>query len=305
MASLFEFEYFAKTWLFFKEFGGDLICLSAYLKDMGAAGLKAIGYNLNNPKRGLPTITAVIILNDPATSFPIAILDGTSVTAIRTGAAGGVAAKYLARTSSRVVGVIGSGVQGRWQVTALNELFDLEQIKVYSRSASNRRKYVDEMTKKLGITVQAVDNAKAAVVNTDIVVTATPAREPIVKKEWIQPGVHINAIGADEPGKEEVDPTILMNAKIVVDDYHETMRRGEINVPLSTGIIQKEDIYAELEEIVTGEKEGRVSNEEITLFDATGLAIEDVVVAWEAFKKAEQEGIGNYVDLIGLGSETT
>lgn len=291
-----------KAWLYYREQEGDLALWSAYIKDTGAAGLKAIGYNPNNSRKGLPTITAVIILNDPETSFPIAILDGTTVTSYRTGAAGGVAAKYLAREDSKNVGVIGSGIQGRYQVRALSEVFDLEEIKVYDQLSVSRETYADEMAEVLGISIEAVDSPKKAVNETDIIVTATPSREPIVMQDWIQQGVHINAIGADEPGKEEIDPRILTTAKIVVDDYKETMRRGEVNVPLVKGIIKKEDIHAELEEIVTGKKEGRVSGDEITLFDAAGLAIEDVAVAWYAYKRAEKEGIGNFVDLIGVGS---
>jgi len=286
-----------KAWLFYKEHGGDLACWSTYMRDIGASGMKAIGYNTNNPRRGLPTITAVIILHDPETSFPISILDGTSLTAMRTGAAGAVAAKHLARRDSEVIGMIGAGVQARTQLMGLNEIFEIEKVRVYDVSMDAGRKFSAEM-EKLDLSVEVCTDAEAAVLGSDIVVTATPSREPIVMDGWVSPGLHINAMGADEPGKVELDPLILTRAKIVVDDLEDTVRRGEINVAISKGIIKAEDIYADLEEIVTGKRPGRESNREITVFDGAGVAIEDVAVAWEAYKKAEKEGAGDYINLI-------
>lgn len=287
-----------KAWLFFKEYGGDLACWSTYMRGIGASGMKAIGYNTNNPKRELPTITAVIILHDPETSFPLSIMDGTSITAMRTGAAGAVAAKHLARRDAEVISVIGAGVQARTQLMGLNELFDIEKVRVFDISMDASRKYSAEMKKKLDLNIEVCNNAEDAVVGSDIIATVTPSREPIVMKEWVYPGLHINAMGADEPGKEELDPQILTGAKIVVDDRADTIRRGEINVAISKGIIKAEDIYADLEEIVTGKKPGRETDHEITVFDGAGVAIEDVAVAWEVYKKAKKEGVGEYIALI-------
>jgi alanine dehydrogenase len=287
-----------RTWLYFKEYGGDLSLLSAYLRKMGAAGMKVDGYNLNNPKQGLPTITAVVILNDPKTSFPISIMNGTLITGMRTGAVGSVAAKYLSRKDSKVVCIIGAGVQGRFQLMGLNEVFSIEKVKVYDMYIDASKKYAVEMGKKLNIPIEPCYDARKAVEGSDIIVTVTPSRKPIVMEEWVKPGAHINAIGADEPGKEELDPNILKKAKIVVDDYEEAIRRGEVNVPLSKGIMNKEDIYAELAEVVAGKKKGRESGDEITVFDATGLAIEDVAVGWEAYKKAKERNLGKEINLV-------
>jgi alanine dehydrogenase len=282
-----------KAWLFYKEQGGDLACWSTYIKEMNISGMKAIGYNTNNYKSDLPTISAVIILHDPKTSFPLAIMDGTSITAIRTGAAGAVAAKYLARKSSKIICIIGAGVQARTQLLGLNELYKIDDVRVYDLDSTASKKFASEMSKKTGIQINICNSAKDAVVGSDIIVTVTPSRKPIVMDDWVKPGSHINAMGADEPGKEEVDPEILKRAKIVVDDRKDTIRRGEINVPISKGIIQAEDIHADLEEIVTGEKMGRESDEELTLFDGAGVAIEDIAVAWAVFKQAENEGVGD------------
>jgi alanine dehydrogenase len=287
----------SRTWLYFTEYDGDFSTLCAYLPKMGIAGMKADGYNPNNPQQGLPRVTAIVILNDPKTSFPICVMNGTLITGMRTGAVGAVAAKYLARKDSKVICIIGAGVQGRFQLTGLNEIFSIEEVRVYDILTDASKKYATEMSKKLGIPVEPCIDAEKAVRGADIIVTVTPSRKPIVMEEWIKPGVHINAIGSDEPGKEELDPNILKKAKIVVDDYREAMHRGEINVPLSKGIIKKEDIYAELAEIVSGKKKGRESHDEITVFDATGLAIEDVAVGWEAYKKAKEKNLGKVVNL--------
>jgi alanine dehydrogenase len=130
------------------------------------------------------------------------------------------------------------------------------------------------------------------VAGSDIVVTATPAREPVVMNDWVAPGTHLNAIGADEPGKQELDVKVLRRARIFVDDLSESMRRGETNVAISKGVIGEEDICAELEEVITRRKEGRTSDAEVTVFDATGIAMEDVVVAWEVYNKAKKNGVG-------------
>ena len=287
-----------KAWLFYKEQGGDLACWSTHIKELNISGMKVIGYNTNNKNLGLPTITAVIILHDPKTSFPIAIMDGTSITAIRTGAAGAVAAKHLARKDSKIIGIIGAGVQARTQLLGLNELFNIEDIRIYDLDIRASKEFASNMSEKIGIKINVCSNAKAVVIGSDIIVTVTPSMKPIVMDDWIKPGAHINAMGADEPGKEEIDPKILSRAKIVVDDREETMRRGEINVPISKGIIKAEDIHADLEEIVTGKKTSRISDKEITLFDGAGVAIEDVAVAWAVYKQAEKQKVGDYKDFV-------
>jgi len=283
-----------KAWLFFQEQGGDLALWSAYMPEKKAAGMKAIGYNMNNFRHGLPTITAIIILYDPETSFPIAIMDGTSVTAYRTGAAGAVAAKHLARTDSRVIGLIGAGVQGYYQLRGLNEVFQLDRVNIYDKIPERSANLAERISRELDVKTVACPDARGAVVGSDIVVTATPAREPVVMNDWIAPGTHLNAIGADEPGKQELDVNVLKRARIFVDDIPESMRRGETNVAISKGVIGAEDICAELEEVIARRKEGRTSDAEVTVFDATGIAMEDVVVAWETYNKAKKNGVGEY-----------
>jgi alanine dehydrogenase len=273
---------------------GDFRTMPAYLPLMGAAGVKIVNVHPRNPERNLPTVMATILLLDPETGVPLSIMDGTWITAARTGAAGAIAAKYLARKDSRKVGIVGAGVQARYQLLSLAEIMEIDEVMVASKERALI--YAEEMRGK-GFNVR-VGTIEEVARNADILVTTTPVTRPIVMDKDIRQGTHINAIGADAPGKEELDPSILKRAKIVVDDYEQACHSGEINVPLSMGILRREDIYAELGEIVAGKKRGRESGEEITVFDSTGLAIQDVAVAWAVYKRAKEKGVGREIRLI-------
>jgi len=278
-----------------KNYGGVLEIKSGYL-ETDCIGAKVICYFEENPSRyGLPALTGVVVLNDLKTGIPIAIVNAAPITALRTGAAGAVAAKYLARRDSRSVGIVGTGVQGRYQLIGLNELFDIAEVRAYDRIKDSSMRYASEMSSKLGLDVKAVEVPRDAVENADIVVTATPSRKPIINSKWVRSGTHINAIGADEPGKQELDPQILTRAKIVVDCLEECKVRGEINSAMSEGIIDLCNIYAELGDIVAGKKKGRESASEITIFDATGMAIQDLATSYEIYKIAKEKGIGTTV----------
>ena len=282
-----------KSYLFFSN--GDLRVMPAYLSPEDIAGVKIVSSHPNNPKKGLPTVMALIILNDPKTGEPMAIMDGKYITDMRTGAAGGIAAKYLARKDSRVVGMIGSGAQAKTQLLALAEVITIDKVKVSSRTKSHAIRFTEEMSRTLDLNIVPTDSNEEAVRNSDIVVTTTPSRKPIVMSDWISDGMHINAIGADAPGKRELDADILLRSKIVVDDWKQASHGGEINVPLSKGIISKEDVHGELGEIVAGKKVGRENDEEVTVFDSTGLAIQDVSTAYLVYRKAEVEGRGSKI----------
>ena len=287
-----------KAWLFFTKQGGDLALWSAYIPKLGAAGMKAIGYNTNNPKKGLPTITAIVILYDPETSFPIAIMDGTSITRMRTGAAGAIAAKYLAKKNSEVAAIIGAGVQGSSLLEGLFEVYPLKEVRIYDISRERSMNLVKSLGGRHQAKMVITDQVKDTVENADIISSATPSHSPIIANEWISPGMHFNAIGADEPGKQELDPLILKRSRIVVDDKAESIRRGETNVALSKGIIKESDIYAELSEVILGTKQGRENDAQITVFDATGIALEDVATAWEIYSKAKASGAGEYRNFV-------
>jgi alanine dehydrogenase len=287
----------AKFYVFFKKYEGDFRTMPAYMEDLGAAGVKIVNVHPNNPKKyNLPTVMATILLLDPKTGRPISIMDGTWITSMRTGAAGGVAAKYLAKKNSKVVGLIGAGAQARTQLLALNEIFKIEKIKIWSRSSDTSKKFVEEM-KFLKLNMKICNNIADAAKNCDILVTTTPAIGPVVKDEWIENGIHINAIGADAPGKEELEPKILKRAKVVVDDREQAMHSGEINVPISKKIFKPRQICSEIGDVVAGKKKCRTSDKDITIFDSTGLAIQDVASAWMIYQRAKQKGIGKEIEL--------
>jgi len=289
-----------KQYLFYSKYNGDLRIMPSYLEKSEISAVKIVNAHPNNPaKYKLPTVMATIILVDPKNSKPLAIMGGGWITAMRTGAAGGVAAKYLARADSRVIGIVGAGVQARTQLMALKEVLkEIEEIRVTDVMRASREKYAEEMSEKLGLNVRAVSNIKDTIRGADVVVTVTPTRVPIVKSWYIELGTHINAIGADAPGKEELDPELLKRAKIVIDDWEQASKSGEISVPLAEGTITKKDIWCEIGDIIAGLKPGRTSPHEITVFDSTGLAIQDAVTADLAYKKALAKGIGVYTNFM-------
>ncbi len=291
-----------KVYLFYKKYNGDLRAMPSYLEELDVSAVKVVNVHPDNrDKYDLPTVMAIIILVDPKNGAPIAIMGGTIITDMRTGAAGGIAAKHLARKDSKVVGLVGAGAQARTQLMALLSLYgELEEVRVWSRTKRTREDYVAEMKSayKNVARMVAVEKARDAVKGADIIVTTTPSRKPIVQSDWIEKGMHFTCIGADAPGKEELDPAILKRAKIIVDDWEQASHSGEINVPLSEGIITRENVFGEITEVVAGVKPGRTSPDEITLFTSTGLAVQDAVTANLAYKKAVAKGIGKSVNIV-------
>jgi len=287
-----------KTYLHFKQHNGDLRTMPAFLERLDISAVKIVNVHPNNMREhGLPTIMATIHLVDPKTGKPLAIMGGRYITAMRTGAAGGIAAKYLAKKDSKIVSLIGSGVQARSQLAALLLVFpSVNEVRVWDVWLDAAEALASEiMSKNPQIQVKVAANVESAVQGADIVVTTTPSTQPIIQNEWVSPGTHLNCIGADAPGKEEIDPSILRRAKIVVDDWEQASHSGEINIPVSHGLITKGDLWAELGELVAGIKPGRVSANEITVFDATGLAIQDAVTAELVHRKAIQKKVGRNI----------
>jgi ornithine cyclodeaminase/alanine dehydrogenase len=230
------------------------------------------------------------ILSDPATALPLAVMDATLLTAVRTGAAAGVAAKYLARPDAASVGFVGSGVQARTLLAALRVVFGNLDVVAADTSASAAAAFAEESGGRVGSLADAA--------GCDIVCTATPVREPVVRREWIHPGTHINAMGADAHGKQELATQILLDAMVVVDDWDQACSSGEVNVPLENGALSRERIHAALGEIVAGSRPGRGTEDEITVFDSTGLAVQDVALARLIYEQARERGVGIEVDFV-------
>jgi len=275
-----------KLYLNLPEYQGDFRAMPAYID--GSAGVKWVSVYPNNHRYNLPSVMATIILCDPNTGCPLAIIDGTYITAMRTGAAGGIAVKHLARKNSSVIGMIGAGRQAETQLLAISQVLPrINEVKVFDKQKDASLRYVQEMGSKLNINIRLAETIGEAA-EADIVVTTTPSKKPFVKKEYIRPGTHINAIGADAKGKQELEVDLLMAAKVIVDDIEQASHSGEINVPLSEGLIKIDDIHGTLGEIVVNMAKGRESDEDITIFDSTGLAILDIICAKLTYEKAKE-----------------
>ena len=271
---------------------GDFRAMPAALP--GCAGMKWVNVHPGNPSLGLPSVMAVLIYSDPETGYPLAIMDATEITAYRTGAAAAIASKYLARRSPHTMGVIGAGYQAYTQILAHAELFNPISINAFdiSKAAVGR---LGHSLPQLSVKSCSVQEAAAS----DIVCTLTPSRSPVVKREWIMPGTHINAVGADAPGKQELEPSILKEAIVVVDDLTQASHSGEINVPIEKGLYSTSEVYGTLVEVIVGKKKGRTDSRAITVFDSTGIAVEDIAVAKLLFEKAQQAGGYPSIDLVG------
>jgi len=280
-----------KVYLDIPEHGGDFRAMPALLGQ--SAGVKWVNSHAHNRERyGLPTVLATYILSDPRNGLPLAIMDATWLTAYRTGAAAGVATKYLARRGYERVGFVGSGVQARMFRDALRTLGDFELLAA-DRDSNAAQRFADESGGR------AVSIAEAA--SCPVVCTATPSYSPVVERGWVTPGAHINAMGADGPGKQELDPKILLDARLFIDDHEQATHSGEMNVPLSQGVLSEAHIAATLGEVVAGQAPGRSSDAEITVFDSTGLAIQDVALAQALYLRAQERGVGQRIDLVPAG----
>ncbi len=280
----------AKVYLDLPQYDGDFRAMPAFAD--GSAGVKWVNSHPENVRRyGRPTVQGIYILSDPATALPLAVMDATYLTAIRTGAAAGVATKYLARAEASSVGLIGCGVQAITALGALRVVLGDElEVIAHDLDGEVARSFASQVDGRVG----AANEAAAC----DVVCTLTPSRSPVVERSWIRPGTHINALGADGPGKQELDVDILRDAKIVIDDLHQAEGGGEINVAMSRGELAIADLHGSLGEVVAGSKPGRQSSSEITVFDSTGLAIQDVAVARIVYEEAKKRGLGQSLDLL-------
>ncbi|MCW3996062.1 MAG: ornithine cyclodeaminase family protein [Candidatus Bathyarchaeota archaeon] len=289
-----------KVYLNFPRYNGDLRVMPAYLERQDTAAVKIVSSHPDNlQKFGLPSVQGSILLIDPRNGSLLSIMDGKHITAMRTAAAGGIAAKYLANKNSKTAAFIGAGAQARTQFLALLAVCpSIKEIRVWDISQAAVENFSSDVKSKANqIRISTPNDTSKAVKGADIVVTTTPSKEPLILDDWVSEGTHFNCIGADAPGKEELDPKILKRSKIIVDNYEQACHSGEINVPLSKGIISKDDIWAEMGEVLIGKKAGRVSTREITVFDTTGIAVEDAVTARLVYLKALQSQRGSLINL--------
>jgi len=284
----------AKSYLYFPK--GDLRSMPAYIHGEGfnIAGVKCVNVHPENMTVHLPSVMAVIILNDPQTGFPLAVMDGTYVTGLRTGAAGAVAAKYLSREDAEVAGFVGCGAQARTQLACLLAVRNIRKIKIWQFPGDKvcARDFQRWAQAAYDVDVLVSSRMDVVTMKSDIVITTTPSRVPLVNR--VSPGTHINAIGADAPGKQEINPDILKQAKVVIDDWAQASHSGEINVPITKKQLTKRNVHAQMGDVVAGKKTGRTTAREVTLFDSTGLAIQDISCAYVVYEALKNKrGVKN------------
>lgn len=262
------------------KYNGSISFMPSYLKGSEAQATKIISIYPNNPEKGLPTTIAWIIVNDPETGLIKAFMDATHITAMRTGAITGVAARYLAPNDATTAAVFGAGVQGRTQLWAACTVRPIDRAFVYDLDARAMESFARDMEEKLDIEISISETGKEACRDADIILTATTSSKPVIKYEWLKENVHVSAIGAFYPDWRELDTATVVESKLVVDDYEGIMlEAGDILIPINEGAITEEHIYADLKELVSGKKKGRTTEDNLTVFKSVGIAIQDSSVA--------------------------
>ena len=254
---------------------GLMLTMPAYVGGVEALGQKIVTvYPENLSKHDLPTILATVQLLDPETGECLAVLEGTYLTAMRTGAASAIATKYLARRDSSHIAVFGAGVQAETQLEAISEVRRIELAKVYDPVGQRVTEYCQRMSKRIGIEVKCAQNAQEALRDSDIVICASTSRTPVFNGEWLEPGMHINGIGSHTSDTRELDTVTIQRSKVVVDSRESALAEaGDLLLPIAENAISSEHIWAELGDIIIGKREGRTSDQEITLFKSVGIAI--------------------------------
>jgi alanine dehydrogenase len=271
-----------------------------------AAGLRlsrlyvAVKINANfpgNPPKGLPTIQGLVALYDGDDGRPLAVMDSIEVTALRTAAATAVAARVLARRDASTVALCGCGVQGSYQVKALAVVRSLTAVRVHDRDHDRARRFAADLAAEIGVPVSVADDWPEAARSADIVVTCTTSKAPIVGTEDVRAGAFLAAVGADNPEKNEVEPELLARSRVYVDSLAQASTIGDLHHAFARGAMRPEDVQAELWEVVAGRKAGRGSEDEITVFDSTGVAVQDVAAAALVYERAQAAGRGLRFDL--------
>lgn len=280
-----------------KDRNGDVDVKSAYVSGVPRFAVKIASGFYDNPSRGLPAGSAMMVVLSAETGFCEAVLlDNGYLTDLRTGLAGAVAAKHLAPRHVHTVGVVGTGLQARYQLECLRLVRGFERVLVWGRSAEKLAAYVSEMRERLGVDVRAVDSVAALVRESQIVVTTTASRSPLVQTADLHPGLHITAVGSDFPGKQELDADVLRRADLVVCDRVSQCRaNGELQHVLEDGRVPEGLPLVELGQVVTGVRQGRANEDVVTVCDLTGTGVQDTAIADLAVTAAIAAGLGTFV----------
>ena len=279
--------------------GGISLYMPAYLKEMKALAIKVVTVYKENPSRfHLPVVMGKVLLQDPDSGDVICIMDGGYLTAVRTGAASGVATRYLARQQvGQVAAIFGTGVQAKMQLLAVAEARSLSKAVVYDISVESAEKYVAELGPKVSFPI-VIAKSSHELLEGDIICTATSSAVPLFDGSRIKPGTHINGIGSHTPNARELDTALIKRSKFIGDSREACFgEAGDLLIPIKEGAINASHYYADLGEIISGSKTGRENDQEITLFKSNGLAIQDAATAKLVYDRALQAGVGTRIDI--------
>lgn len=277
---------------------GVYLLMPSFLERAALFGTKLLSVYPRNRQRQKPTINSVYILNDAVDGTFLAMMDGIFLTGVRTGAASAVAAKYLAREDASVHGIIGCGGQALYQAAAIAAVRPIEKLLVCDHKKESAEALARQAAARFAIPVEALDTAASVASRADILTTVTTSSSPVVKLSDLKPGCHVNAVGSFKPTMQEIDSDLLQEALVVVDTYQGCLEEaGDLIIPIERGEYRREKIHAELGEILLGEKCGRSSNAQLTLFKSVGVAFEDLAAARLAYRAAIQEKLGTSLSL--------
>ncbi len=277
---------------------GVTLFMPAYLERTDELGMKMVSVFSGNVEQGLPTINSMVILVDAETGLPIAIIDGTYLTALRTGAGSGAATDLLARTDAKSVAVLGTGAQGRTQLRAVCTVRPIEKVFVFDKRDTVAEAFRDEMANVVSAEIEVATTATRAVRGADIVCTATTSKTPVFSDADLAPGVHVNAIGSFTPQMQELPVETVERCLLVVDSREAVWAEsGDLIIPRDEGRISEDSVHAELGEIVAGTKPGRTSDDQVTVFKAVGNAVQDVSVGARVLEEAKKKNLGTLIEL--------
>jgi alanine dehydrogenase len=258
-----------------------------------AAACKWVSIREDNRRFELPAVFSILVYTHPETGFPLAICDGSHHTLMRTGSSAAVSAKWLARPGSRVLAIVGAGSVGQGSLLTCAGLFPWAEVRIWSRSQESVDRFLAEMRPRVPeLALTGSTDVERVVRDADVIVTGTHARSWLIDDAWVSPGAHIAALGADLAGEQELDPRILQRARVFVDDIRQCREDGEINVALREGQIAEADVAGELGQVIVGELEGRQSDDQITVFDSTGIALQDSATVPLEYERALAAGVG-------------
>lgn len=277
-----------------------LAVMPSYLRDLDAAGVKAISIFPRNEGTELDAHQGAVLLFEGGRGRLVAIADATEVTAIRTAAVSGAATRALAREDAGDLAILGSGTQARTHLEAMVAVRPVRRVRVWSRTPERARAFARRESARVGVDVEAVPEAEEAVAGADLVCTTTSAREPVLQGRWLGPGAHVNAVGFAGPGGRELDTEAVVRSRLFADRRESALHEsGDVLIPLKEGAIGEDHIVGEIGAVLAGTVEGRRSPEEITVFESMGLAIEDLAAVHHLYRKATETGGGTRVELGG------